>query len=362
PEVRDEIARVLGFWMELGLSGFRVDAVPFLIENVKPNLASPHEFLADLRAFMVRRSGGSVLLGEVNLPYPDLVEYFGGGLGDELAMCFDFVGMQRTWLAMARGQAEPIARVLHERPRAPKDCQWSVFLRNHDELTLDKLTDGEREEVFDAFGRDERSRIYGRGLRRRLPPMLDGDLRRIKMAYSLLFSLPGTPVVFYGEEIGLGDNLEADGRMAVRIPMQWTRDGGFTDAEPVRAVPEGPFAPDRVNVTDQKRDPESLLRWFQLLIERYRECPELAWGELTVLDSGHPAVLAHRCDADGGGVLAVHNLGDAELEVELALDGWETRVLEELLVPDGELRVSGDGRARVALQPYGCRWLRATGG
>ncbi|KAB8191461.1 trehalose synthase [Nonomuraea phyllanthi] len=359
PEVRDEIARILGFWMELGLSGFRVDAVPFLIENVEPRLAEPHEFLADLRAFLTRRKGGSVLLGEVNVPYEDLLPYFGEGLGDQLTMCFDFIGMQNAWLAMARADATPLARALRERPKPPQDCQWAMFLRNHDELTLDKLTEEEQQEIFEAFGPREDMQIYGRGLRRRLPTMLGGDLRRIKMAYSLLFSLPGTPVIFYGEEIGMGENLDAEGRMAVRIPMQWSETGGFTQGEPVREVPEGSFAPDRVNVADQKRDPDSLLRWFQLLIERYRESPELAWGDCTVLDSGHRSVLAHRCDADGATVVVVHNLCDTAVDVSLALEGLAGCHLTDLLV-DGTLRVSGDDTVEVPLGPHGSRWFRAS--
>jgi maltose alpha-D-glucosyltransferase/alpha-amylase len=359
PEVRDEIARILGFWMELGLSGFRVDAVPFLIENVQPQLADPHEFLADLRAFMTRREGASVLLGEVNLPYKDLLAYFGEGLGDQLTMCFDFIGMQRAWLALARGEAEPLADALKSRPRPPKDCQWAMFLRNHDELTLDKLTDEERQEVFQAFGPEEDMQIYGRGLRRRLPTMMGGDIRRIKMAYSLLFSLPGTPVMFYGEEIGMGENLKAEGRMAVRTPMQWSPDGGFTRGTPEREMPEAAFAPARINVADQKRDNDSLLRWFQLLIERYRECPELAWGDCTVLDTADPAILAHRSDADGATVVAIHNLGETAQDVELKLVGLETHTLTDLLV-DGTLEVSEEGVARLTMDPHGCRWLRAS--
>ncbi|GAA4978558.1 maltose alpha-D-glucosyltransferase/alpha-amylase [Nonomuraea thailandensis] len=359
PEVRDEITRILGFWMELGLSGFRVDAVPFLIENVNPRLANPHEFLADLRAFMTRRKGGSILLGEVNVPYKELIAYFGDGLGDQITMCFDFIGMQKAWLSMARNDATPLVDALRERPKPPKDCQWAMFLRNHDELTLDKLTEEEREEVFRAFGPEKEMQIFGRGLRRRLPTMLGGDLRRVKMAYSLLFSLPGTPVIFYGEEIGMGENLEEEGRLAVRVPMQWSEDGGFSQAEPVREIPGGSFAPDRVNVADQKRDTGSLLRWFQLLIERYRECPELAWGEYTVLDTGHPAVFAHRCDADGATVVVAHNLCDTAQDVELRLDGLERCLLTDLLV-DGTLEVSEQGVARVPLDPHGCRWLRAS--
>ncbi|MFF4197780.1 alpha-amylase family protein [Nonomuraea sp. NPDC001831] len=360
PEVRDEITRILGFWMELGLSGFRVDAVPFLIENVNPKLANPHEFLADLRAFMTRRKGGSILLGEVNLPYKELLRYFGEGLGDQITMCFDFIGMQNSWLSFARNSARPLMDALQERPRAPKDCQWAMFLRNHDELTLDKLTEEERQEIFEAFGPRKDMQIFGRGLRRRLPTMFGGDLRRIKMAYSLLFSLPGTPVIFYGEEIGMGENLDEEGRMAVRIPMQWSEDGGFSqNGDTVREIPEGSFAPDRVNVADQKRDTDSLLRWFQLLIERYRECPELAWGQYTVLETGDDAVFSHRCDADGATVVVAHNLCDTARDVELRLDGLENCDLTDLLV-DGTIKVSADGTAKLALGPHGCRWLRAS--
>ncbi|WP_113702287.1 alpha-amylase family protein [Nonomuraea lactucae] len=359
PAVRDEITRVLGFWMELGLSGFRVDAVPFLIENVNPKLADPHDFLADLRAFMTRRKGDSVLLGEVNVPYEELVGYFGEGLGDQVTMCFDFIGMQRAWLSMARGDARPLASALRERPQAPRDCQWATFLRNHDELTLDKLTEEERQEVFRAFGPDKDMQVFDRGLRRRLPTMLGGDMRRVKMAYSLLLSMPGTPVLFYGEEIGMGENLKAEGRMAVRVPMQWSPDGGFSMREPVREMPDGAFAPGRVNVADQKRDTGSLLRWIQLLVERYRECPELAWGTCTVLDPGRPAVLAHRSDADGATVVALHNLGDTAEDVKLTLEGLEGCLLTDLL-EDGSVEVPESGVAALSLDPYGCRWLRAS--
>ncbi|MFD8528388.1 alpha-amylase family protein [Streptosporangium canum] len=357
PEVRDEIARILGFWMELGLSGFRVDAVPFLIEGIGPD---PHEFLADLRAFMNRRDGTSILLGEVNLPYPDLMEYFGDGNGDQVTMCFDFIGMQRFHLSMARQNPQALAEALRERPAPPDDSHWATFVRNHDELTLDKLTEAEKHEVFDAFGPDKDMQVYDRGLRRRLPPMLGGDQRRLKLAYSVLFSLPGTPVLFYGEEIGLGENLEGEGRMAVRIPMQWSRSGGFSpDPKTLVPTPADEYGPRHVNVDDQRRDPDSMLKWITMLVERYRESPELAWGRYEVLDAGDEAVLAHRADAEGGTVIAVHNFADREAEVELVLrDLGRCEVLTDLLV-DGTLDLPSDGRVRFALEPYGTRWLRA---
>ncbi|TQS18704.1 trehalose synthase [Microbispora hainanensis] len=367
PEVRDEIARILGFWMELGLSGFRVDAVPFLVEQVSDSddLPDPHEFFACLRAFLSRRDGGAILLGEVNLPYDDLVRYFGNDLGDEITMCFDFITMQRTYLSLARQDAGPLAAALRERPKAPKDSQWATFVRNHDELTLDKLSDAEREEVFAVFGPDKDMQVFGRGLRRRLPTMLGGDLDRIKMVYSLLFSLPGTPVLFYGEEIGMGENLELEGRQAVRTPMQWTphRNGGFSDADPSKMripMPSGDYGPEKVNVSAQERDPDSLLSWITRLIRHYRDCPEFAWGEYTVLDTGVDAVFAHRADCDGETVVAVHNLRATEVEVEITLDGLgSSTVLTDLLV-DGTVEISADGRARFPMGRYGCRWFRAS--
>ena len=224
PRVRDEIAQIAGFWMQQGLAGFRVDAVPFLIEPVgmPPGaIEDPHELLADLRAYLGRRRGDAVLLGEVNLPPPDQARFFGDGRR-EIDMMFDFHAMQAMYLSLARQDAGPLAEALERRPKPPDGCAWAVFARNHDELTLDQLSDDERAEVFDAFCPSEDLQLYGRGLRMRLPTMLDGDQRRLRMAYSLIFSLPGAPVLFYGEEIGMGENRDIPGRLAVRSPMQWS--------------------------------------------------------------------------------------------------------------------------------------------
>jgi maltose alpha-D-glucosyltransferase/alpha-amylase len=367
PLVRDEISRVLGYWLQLGISGFRVDAVPFLIETAgsldADDLPDPHAYLKDLRAFVSRRNGEAVLLGEVNLPYPDIMEFFGNADGDELHMCFDFIAMQRLYLALARRQAAPLVQALLERPEEPRDAQWATFVRNHDELTLEKLEDGERQEVFAEFGPEPEMQLYGRGLRRRLPPMLDGDPARIRMVYSLLFSLPGTPVLFYGEEIGMGENLAAEGRHAVRTPMQWTggTNGGFSTADADRLpAPMGDddFGPGAVNVADQIRDPDSLLSWMRVLIQRYRQCPELAWGSWTVLDHDVPAVLAHRADYDGGTIVAAHNLDATPAEVTLHLAGVDSDVRLLDLLTDGTTTVDRDGRVRLELGGYGCRWLR----
>lgn len=372
PDVRDEIARVIGFWLELGISGFRVDAVPFLLETAgsvdAEDLPNPHDYLRDLRAFLSRRSGEAILLGEVNLPYADLRTFFGDEDGDELTMCFDFPGMQQLYLALAREDATPLATALRERPVAPKDGHWATFVRNHDELTLDKLSDDERKEVFAAFGPDPSMQLYGRGLRRRLPSMLGGDPVRLRLVYSLLFALPGTPTLFYGEEIGMGENLAAEGRLAVRTPMQWTGgpNGGFSTAGPERLVGpvvEGDFGPANVNVAAQQDDPGSLLSWFTAMIRAYRRCPEFAWGTCTVLDCADlPSVFAHRTDLNGQTVVAVHNLGREPAGIRLALAGVERGDrLVRLAGADeagGDL-VAGDGGAvELDLDGYDFRWLR----
>jgi len=367
PEVRDEIIRIIGFWLQLGLSGFRVDAVPFLIDTKgsleAADLADPHDYLRDLRAFLSRRSGQAVLLGEVNLPYKDTRTFFGDEDGDELTMCFDFIGMQKLYLSLARSDPAELTKALRERPEPPEEAQWGTFVRNHDELTLDKLTEEEKQEVFAAFGPDENVQLYGRGLRRRLPPMLGNDQARIKMVYSLLFSLPGTPVLFYGEEIGMGENLDAEGRSAVRSPMQWTSDvnGGFSTADPddlAGLMVEGELSPDHVNVADQRRDPDSLMSWIKLLAKRYRECPELSWGDCTVLEHESPSVFAHKSECEGGTVIALHNFSAEPTEVTLAVAGAGVGVQVADVLTGKTAEVGNDGTLRHPVGAYGCCWLR----
>jgi glycosidase len=278
-------------------------------------------------------------------------------------MLFDFVGMQAMYLSLARADAGPLARALTGRPEVSSDSQWATFVRNHDELTLDKLTDDERAEVFAAFGPEESMQVYGRGLRRRLPPMLGGDPRRVRMVYSLLFTLPGTPVLFYGEEIGMGEDERASGRLAVRTPMQWTSgpNGGFSTADPdrlTRQVVAGAYGPEFVNVVDQRRDPESLLSFVKLLVRRYRESPELGWGRFTLLEQPHREVLAHRCTWEDATVVALHNLGPEPRSVPLHLEGCGPDSRLESLLDVGTTPLDADGRAEVALEGYGYRWLR----
>jgi trehalose synthase len=368
PKVRDEILRAIGFWLELGFDGFRVDAVPFLMKDKEATRdpgdlpVDPHLLVKELRAFMSRRKGDSVMLGEVNVVHGEQYEYFGAEAGDELHMMFDFVGMQAAYLALARADARPLTRALLDRPAIHPHCQWATFLRNHDKLTLDKLSDDERQDVFAAFGPDEEMQLFGRGLKRRLPPMMGGDPRRVRMAYSLLFSLPGTPTLYYGEEIGMGEDLEAEGRLAVRTPMQWStgRNGGFSDAPPgrliQRPVPDG-YGPAHVNVAQQRRDPESLWSFMRTLISTYRLCPELGWGAFSVIDQPLTQVLAHRCDLDEVSTIAVHNLAADPVTVEMTIDGLgEGRELVDLFSHEAVGTTGSVVRTR--LEGYGFRWLR----
>jgi trehalose synthase len=370
PEVRDEIAKTMGFWLELGLSGFRVDAVPFMFTPDKLPDAEhefafdPHMYLRHLRSYLSRRVGDGILLGEVNVPHEEQAKFFGGEQGGELTMQFDFIGMQAFYLAMARQDATPLVEALHARPKVDPDSQWATFLRNHDELTLDKLSDEERAEVFAAFGPEPEMQLYGRGLRRRLPPMLGGDQRRIRMAYSLLFSTPGTPVLFYGEEIGMGDNPDLPERLAVRTPMQWTPDanGGFSTAPPrklARPLPEGAYAARYVNVADQRNDPDSLLSFMRQLIHRYRQSPELGWSEFHPLEQPHAAVLAHLCRTDEWAMVAVHNLGSEPCTVPLDLSWTEPGTVLVDLLQEGRTELE-DGQVEVKLEGYGYRWLRVS--
>jgi trehalose synthase len=365
PTVREEIAKIAGFWLQLGVDGFRVDAVPFLVETggvVGGVELDPHLLLKELRAFISRRRGDAVLLGEVNLPPKDLRRYFGDEPGDEIQMLFNFPVMQAMYLALAREDARPLARALARLPDIPDECQWATFVRNHDELTLDQLSEKERGEVFAAFGPEPDMQLFGRGLRRRLPTMLEDDAQRIRLVYSLLFSLPGAPVLFYGEEIGMGENLDVDGRLSVRTPMQWSdeRNGGFSTARPSqlhRPVVEGRFGPMAVNVADQRRDPGSLLNWMERMIRRRRETPELGWGAYEVVDAGDRAVLAHVATWEGGHVLLLHNVSAEPREVRVPVGGDVEHAVD--LIDGGRAVHDVDGGTlEVKLEGYGYRWLR----
>jgi trehalose synthase len=367
PRVRDEINKIVGYWLELGLSGFRVDAAPFVIELAGTEAErgqDPHDFLVNLRAFLNRRRGDAILVAEANEPPEQQRHFFGDEGGDEMHMLFNFVLNQHLFLALVRRDPAPIKKALREQPPVPETNQWANFVKNHDELTLDKLTDDERQEVFAALAPDPDMRSFGRGIRRRVPTMLEGDRDRMELLYSLLFTLPGSPVLLYGEEIGLGDDQRVEGRAAVRVAMQWSPGpkAGFTTGDPaVPLVSDGPFGPDKVNVATERRDPESLLNWMERAIRTRKELPELGWGAWRVLATDHPAVLAHRCDWQGRGVLVLHNLGPEPVKVgvDLGDDVEAGRPLADLL-GNRHHEPATTGQP-MALHGFGYRWLRLPG-
>ncbi|RWZ46065.1 trehalose synthase [Labedella phragmitis] len=361
PVVRDEIAKIIGFWFQLGVDGFRVDAVPYLLDDDTPD--DPYDFLRTVRRYVGRRSGTGMLLGEVNLPHHEQFGFFGAEDGDGLTMQFDFVTNQALYLALAREDARPIATSLQSRPVLASSNQWGNFVRNHDELNLNQLSEEERQFVFEKFAPEESMRLHGRGIRRRLPPLIDSDPRRLAMVYSLIFSLPGAPVLYYGEEIGMGENLDLSGRESVRSPMQWSdqENGGFSSAPKrklVTAVTEGGFGPEYVNAAQQRHADSSLFTFIRTLVQAYRNSPEIGWGEFALLEQPHDAVLAHSLRTDTGHLVALHNLGSEAHTVPITLERIEpeSRVVD--LFHDHVLQPDGKGQLEVPLDGYGHRWFR----
>jgi maltose alpha-D-glucosyltransferase / alpha-amylase len=368
PAVREEVKKVIGFWLQLGVAGFRMDAVPFIIELTEPgnpNSPKDFEFLTELRQYVQWRRADAVLLAEANVEPAQLVDYFAdaGGSNNRIHMLFDFMLNGRLMLALARHDPEPIVDALRDTPVLPPGGQWATFLRNHDEVDLSRLTAEQRNEVYDEFGPDENMRLYDRGIRRRLAPMLGNDRRRVQLAYALQFSLRGTPVLRYGEEIGMGENLSLPGRNAIRTPMQWSDlpNAGFSTASADRlrrpVVSEGDFGYPSVNVTLQRHDPTSLLSWFERMIHTLREAPEVGGGSCTHVDvPTPPGVLVHRADDRTGTMVFLHNLGPEAAVVDLSTLAAEAEQPNDVLA-DREYGPPGKLDA-LELDGYGYRWVR----
>jgi maltose alpha-D-glucosyltransferase/alpha-amylase len=279
-------------------------------------------------------------------------------------MSFAFPVMQSLWLSLARQDVSPLIHALDDLPTLPATGQVAQFLRNHDELTLDQLTAAEIAEVFAAFAPDEDMRVYGHGIRRRLAPMLGGDRDVQRCLMSLLFTLPGTPTLLYGDEYGLGDNLDLPDRLAVRTPMQWSArvNGGFSTAPPDQlarpATADGRYGYRSCNVSAQRRDPESMLNWTERLIRTRRETNEIGWGRLTVLPTEAASVLAHRADWQESTLVAVHNLSAAPASVRLTLDDVGAEAECEEVISDGTPYPPLDRDQELTLPPWGYRWVR----
>ena len=363
PAVREEIWNVMKFWLEMGVDGFRLDAVPYLVEREGTsceNLPATHGVLKELRAKLDQQFPGKMLLAEANQWPADLIPYFGNG--DEFHMAFHFPLMPRMFMGVRLEDRKPITEILQQTPPIPDGCQWCLFLRNHDELTLEMVTDLERDYMYDEYARDRSMRLNV-GIRRRLAPLLENDRRRIELMNGLLMSLPGTPIIYYGDEIGMGDNVHLGDRNGVRTPMQW--DGSW-NADFSAADPENLYSAlilnpvygyQVVNVASQQRSPHSLLSWMRRLIQVRKSNPVFGRGSIEFLYPGNHRVLAFLRQLGNETVLAVNNLSSAAQAVELDLSRCKGNILIEMFGRNLFPRV-GDLPYLLTLGPYQFYWFR----
>jgi maltose alpha-D-glucosyltransferase / alpha-amylase len=369
PAVQREIMRIMGFWLQLGVSGFRMDAVPFLIEKKGAGVVprKDYEVLHLLRDFLQWRRRDAIMLAEANVPPDESMQYFGED-GERLQMMLNFAVNQRLFYALATGDIKPLVRALEATYERPPTAQWVNFLRSHDELDLGRLTDTQRERVFRAFAPEKDMQLYNRGIRRRLAPMLDNDRGRMELAFSLLFTLPGTPMLQFGDEIGLGDDLSLPERDCARTPMQWSSDmhGGFTTGkQPVLPVISDPiYGYSRVSVEAQRRDPQSLLNWMERKIRMRKECPEISWGDWKIIPTDQSGVLVMCYAWRHRNLVTLHNFTGKPRAVVLESKAIGARtgpgILVDLLARN-DSRADESGRFLVELQPYDYRWLRVGG-
>jgi maltose alpha-D-glucosyltransferase / alpha-amylase len=370
PRVRQEMLEVARFWLDLGVDGFRVDAVPYLIEREGTNcenLPETHAYLKELRRMIDLYYPGRVLLCEANQWPEDVRAYFGEG--DEFHMGFHFPLMPRLFMGLRQGLVEPIAWALERTPPIPPGCQWCTFLRNHDELTLEMVTIEERDWMWKEYAPESRMHL-NLGIRRRLAPLLDNDRRKIELAYSLLFTLPGSPIIYYGDEIGMGDNIWLDDRDGVRTPMQWDSSptAGFSTADPSRlfapVISTPPFDPAQVNVADQLADPDSLLNKLRRMIQLRKKNPAFGWGDFRWVDwADVPAarrVAAYWRRDNSQNLLILNNLSDDQQHLEIPLAGIASAKPAVLLGSLGDLETHG-GILNGNLQPYQYLWLQFPG-
>jgi maltose alpha-D-glucosyltransferase/alpha-amylase len=305
------------------------------------------------------------VLAEANvLPDTDM-EYFGAD-GDRMHMMFNFQVNQHLFYALAAADARPLIQAMKATKKRPATAQWGQFLRNHDELDLGRLSKAQRQRVFDAFGAEKDMQLYDRGIRRRLAPMLGGDRRRLELAYSLLFTLPGTPVIRYGDELGMGDNLALPERACSRTPMQWSDEpqGGFTKSEKPECpvIREGPYGFEHINAAIQRRHPESMLNWTERIIRMRKEVPEIGWGDFSIVAVRNEAILVMRYDWRNNSVLFVHNLASEPQEVSFRVGrGGEHGSLLVNLLSKEHSEAGRDDRHRLVMEGYGYRWFRVGG-
>jgi maltose alpha-D-glucosyltransferase/alpha-amylase len=363
PEVQDAMLEVLRFWLDLGLDGCRLDAVPYLFERegtICENLPETHDYLKRVRAEIDANYPDRVLLAEANQWPADVVDYYGDG--DECQMCFHFPVMPRMFMSVRREEAKPMYEILAQTPPIPDNCQWGLFLRNHDELTLEMVTDEERDYMYSEYAKDPRMKINV-GIRRRLAPLLDNGRDEIELMHAILFSLPGSPVLYYGDEIAMGDNVYLGDRDGVRTPMQWTgdRNGGFSRADfaQLYAPPlmDPVYGYQAVNVEAQLRTPTSFLRWLRRFISLRKEHPVFGFGTFEPLEPSNPRIFAHVRRYEDDVMLTVHNLARSAQAVELDLSAFAGRVPVEIF---GRSRFPAIGELSylLTLAPRGFYWFQ----
>ena len=375
PKVRRKIMAALRFWLDLGIDGFRLDAVPYLYQEEGTNgenLPQTHTFLREVRAMVDRHYPDRVLLAEANQWPADVIDYFGDAAagGDECHMAFHFPVMPRIFMSVRQGTARPISEILAQTPAIPDSCQWGIFLRNHDELTLEMVTDEERDYMYSEYAKDPRMKANV-GIRRRLAPLLDNDRRQMELFSALLFSLPGSPVLYYGDEIGMGDNIWLGDRDSVRTPMQWTadRNAGFSKADPGRlylpVIMDPVFGFQRTNVESQTQDTSSLLHWTRRMLEVRKQNPAFGLGAYTEVASTNPAVLAfvrslpaeQSPDGRDSVVLCAMNLSRYPQPTELDLSRFNAAEPVELL-GGVQFRKIGDTPYPLTMSGHGFFWFR----
>jgi len=362
PNVRSAVLDVIRHWLEFGFDGFRLDAVPYLFERggtSGENLPETHRFLKEVRALVDREFPGAVLLSEANQWPEDVIEYFGDG--DECHMNFHFPVMPRLFMALARGHADDLRSILADTPETPESSQWGVFLRNHDELTLEMVSLEDREFMWNHYAPDPLMRL-NLGIRRRMAPLLGGDRRSLELLHGILLSLPGSPVLYYGDEIGMGDEYMLDDRDGVRTPMQWTGDpgAGFSTADPemfwLPLVSAEGYRPSDVNVADQRDEPGSFLNWLRAMLETRRSRPEMGTGSFDVLDATDPAILAFTRELGDTITLVLANFGHEAHQARITNPRLATKVAIDITTGD-PLPAVGSDPLEMDLGALEFRWL-----
>ena len=363
PEVQEAMLDVMRFWLNMGVDGFRCDAVPYLFEREGTNcenLPETHAFLKRLRKTIDTEYPNKMLLAEANQWPADVRVYFGDG--DEFHMGFHFPVMPRLFMAVRKEDRTPIVEILQQTPDIPDNCQWAIFLRNHDELTLEMVTDEDRDYMYREYAMDPRMRINV-GIRRRLAPLMDNGRRRIELMHSLLFTLPGTPVMYYGDEIGMGDNIYLGDRNGVRTPMQWTsdRNAGFSRADGARlyapVIADPVYGYQAINVEAQDRIKTSLLHWVKRLIKVRQRYPAFALGKLRFVNPDNPRVLAFTREYQGQTIFIICNLSRFAQPAVIDLRDWEGYVPVELMGETPFPRISSMPY-QLSMGPYMFLWFR----